>query len=144
MHWIFALVWNCNFAVGSSVGWVFKLRSLQERCGTIVSSPSWARQVPFFSLRILFMILCGFVLFGPVHITTNDNELWGDSVLHGFNLLMDYCHTSSEFIVQVNSKHGTLCLTWFITNKQTLEKVQKCSPLGIWHHKFESITHCQQ
>ena len=59
------LDWNCNFPVGSSVGWVCKLRSWQERCGTTASSPSWARWVLFYSLNIC-LFLRGFVLIAAV------------------------------------------------------------------------------
>ena len=118
---IFDLHKNCNFAVGSSVGWVCKLRSLQERCGTTVSSPSWARRVPFFPWNI-FMILCVLSSLVPSlskMIIMNYNKLWGDSVLHGFNLFMNYCHTSSRIIVQVNSKQSGGYVLNMIHNKQT-------------------------
>ena len=85
------LDWNCNFPVGSSVGWVSKLRSSQERCGTIASSPSWARQVLFYFMNKI-LILRGLVLICAVStkkICIIMINLQG--VSHGFLIQMKYC-----------------------------------------------------
>ena len=86
-----SLFWPPCTSVASSVGWVSRSRSSQERCGTIASSPSWARQVLFYFMNKI-LILRGLVLICAVStkkICIIMINLQG--VSHGFLIQMKYC-----------------------------------------------------
>ena len=137
---------TCNSTVGSSVGWVCKLRSWQERCGTTASSPSWARQVLFYSLNLLNLFCVALSSLVLIY------DKWLSWIIECLCLAWSYMQWSAAKILQLLHKfskikvhlgskqfmlHRGPCVTHDV--KQTYTgKVQKSSPLlGIWLHKFE-------
>ena len=127
---------TCNSTVGSSVGWVCKLRSWQERCGTTASSPSWARQVLFYSLN-LFNLFC--VALSSL-VLIYDKWLWSwiieclclawSYIQWSAAKILQLLHKFSKINVNLGSKQFMLlrgpCVTHDV-NKHTLERYRKAA-----------------